>query len=118
MYAVIKLHYLFSEEIINILLYFILFFSKFRVVSVCFGLMRNSSVSFGCFDIGSKHRNKPKFFVFGFTKQTETNAKQILFRFVSVPTEIYFCLFRGHPSPHTPFLEIPSAFFLSARLRT
>jgi hypothetical protein len=33
-------------------------------------------------------------------KQTETNAKQILFRFVSVRTEIYFCLFRGHPSHH------------------
>jgi hypothetical protein len=31
-------------------------------------------------------------------KQTETNAKQILFRFVSVRTEIYFCLFRGHPT--------------------
>jgi hypothetical protein len=31
-------------------------------------------------------------------KQTETNTKQILFRFVSVRTEIYFCLFRGHPS--------------------
>ncbi len=36
-------------------------------------------------------------FLFGFTKQTETNAKQILFRFVSVRTENYFCLFRGHP---------------------
>jgi hypothetical protein len=48
----------------------------------CFGLLRNRSVCFGCFDIGSKHRNKPKFFVFGFTKQTE----------------IYFCLFRGHLS--------------------
>jgi hypothetical protein len=66
---------------------------------VCFGLLRNSSVCFGCFDIGSKHRNNPKFFIFGFTKQTETNAKQILFRFVSVRTEIYFCLFRGHPKP-------------------
>jgi hypothetical protein len=98
MYAVIQLHYLFSEEMINILFYFILFFSKFRVVSVCFGLLRNSSVCFGCFDIGSKHRNKPKFFVLRFTKQTETNAKQILFRFVSVRTEIYFCLFRGHPT--------------------
>jgi hypothetical protein len=74
------------------------FFRKFRVVSVCFGLLRNSSICFGCFDIGSKHRNKPKFLVFGFTKQTETNAKQILFRFVSVRTEIYFCLFRGHPT--------------------
>ena len=69
------------------------------VVSVCFGLLRNRSVCFGCFDIGSKHQNKPKFFLFGFTKQTETNAKQILFRFVSVRTENYFCLFRGHPTP-------------------
>jgi hypothetical protein len=38
-----------------------------------------------------------KIFYFGFTKQTETNAKQILFWLVSVRTEIYFCLFRGHP---------------------
>jgi hypothetical protein len=53
------------------------FFRKFRVVSVYFSLLRNSSVCFGCFDIVAKHRNKPKFFIFGFTKQTETNAKQI-----------------------------------------
>ncbi len=65
-------------------------------------MLRNRSVCFGCFDIGSKHRNKPKYFVFGFTKKTETNAKQILFRFVSVQTEIYFCLFRGH---HTTQLQ-------------
>ncbi len=68
-----------------------------KIFLVGFVLFRNSSVCFGCFDIGSKHRNNPKYFVFGFTKQTETNAKQILFRFVSVRTEIYFCLFRGHP---------------------
>jgi hypothetical protein len=77
--------------------YIWVFYRKFRVLSVCFGLLRNSSVCFGCFDMGSKHRNIPKFSVFGFTKQTETNAKQILFRFVLVRTEIYFCLFRGHP---------------------
>ncbi len=35
-------------------------FRKFRVVSVCFGLLQNSSVCLGCFDIGSKHRNKRK----------------------------------------------------------
>jgi hypothetical protein len=69
--------------------YIWVFFRKFWVVSVCFGLLRNRSVCFGCFDIGSKHQNKPKFFVFGFTKQTETDL-------VSVRTEIYFCLFRGH----------------------
>ncbi len=39
------------------------FLRKFRVVSVYFGLFRNSC--FSCFDIGSKHRNK--------TKLTETN---------------------------------------------
>jgi hypothetical protein len=38
----------------------LVFFRKFRAVSVFFGLIRNSSVCFGCFDIGSKHRNKPK----------------------------------------------------------
>jgi hypothetical protein len=84
--------------------YIWVFFRKFRVVSVCFSLLRNSSVCFGCFDIGSKHRNKPKLFSIGYTKQTETNAKQILFRFVSVRTENYFCLFRGHPK-HDPFLH-------------
>ncbi len=72
-------------------------FRKFRVVLVCFGLLRNSSFCLGCFDINrtNKHKN---FFVFDFTKQTETNPKQILIRFVSVQTEIYFCFFRGHPS--------------------
>jgi hypothetical protein len=84
--------------------YIWVFFRKFRVVSVCFGLLRNISVCFECFDIGSKHRNKTKYFVFRFTKQTETNAKQILFRFVSVQTKIYFCLFRGHPSPESRML--------------
>ncbi len=49
------------------------FFRKFRVVSVCFGLLRNSSVCFGCFDIGSKHRNKRKFFSFWFH---ETNRNK------------------------------------------
>jgi hypothetical protein len=33
---------------------------KFRVVLVRFGLLQNSSVCFGCFYIGTKHRNKPK----------------------------------------------------------
>ncbi len=68
----------------------------------CFGSFRNSSVCFGCFDTGSKHRNKPKKKIFGFTKQTETNAKQILFRFVSVRTEKFFFSFRGHPSFSSP----------------
>ncbi len=58
-------------------------FRKFRVVSVCFG----------CFDIVSKQQNKLKqteffLFNFGFTKQTETQPKQILFRFVWVRTRV------------------------------
>ncbi len=90
------------EDIHFIFGYFSENFGLFRFFSICFGLLRNSSVCFGCFDIGSKNRNKTKLFVFGFTKQTETNAKQILFRFVSVRTEIYFCLFRGHPTYDPP----------------
>jgi hypothetical protein len=70
----------------------------FQKIPDCFGSFRNCSVCFGCFDTGSKHRNKRKRKIFGFTKQTETNAKQILFRFVSVRTENFFFSFRGHPS--------------------
>jgi hypothetical protein len=43
-------------------------------------LLRNSSVCFSCFDIGSKHRNKPKIFAFGFTKQTRNRSCFGLFR--------------------------------------
>jgi hypothetical protein len=64
---------------------------------VCFGFFRNSFVCIGCFDTCSKHRNKPKISFFGFTKQTEKQPKQIVFRFFSVQTENIFCLFRGHP---------------------
>jgi hypothetical protein len=71
---------------------------------VCFDLLGKSSV---CFNIGSKNRNKLKFFVFGFTKHPETNAQQILLRFVSVRTELYFSLFRGHPNWDMSKLQRP-----------
>ncbi len=84
----------------------------FQKIPDCFGSFRNSSVCFGCFDINSKHRNKPKIFFFGFTKQTETNAKQILFRFVSVRTENIFFSFRGHPTLRALLFDI---FLLTAK---
>ena len=60
---------------------------------------------FWLFRIGSKHRNKPKYFVFGFTKQIETQSKQILFWFrFGANRHIFVCLFRGHPK-HDPFLH-------------
>jgi hypothetical protein len=68
---------------------------------VFFGLFRNRSVCFGCFDIDPKHRNdrnKPKKYFIGFAKQTEKQPKQVEFRFVSIRTENLFCLFRGHPT--------------------
>ncbi len=78
------------------------FFKKFRFVLVCLGLFWNSSVCFKFlfYTFGWKHQNKPKQIknlCFGFTKQTKTQPKQILFRFVSVRTEIFFS-FRGHPT--------------------
>ncbi len=72
-------------------------FDREHILVFSFGLFRNSSVCFDCFDRGSKHRNKPKFLVFGFMKETEIQLEQILFRFVSVRDEIFVCLFRGHP---------------------
>ncbi len=56
----------------------------FEIYSVCFGLFRENSVCFGCFDTDPKHRNKPKKtkkMFFGFAKQTEKQLKQIEFRF-------------------------------------
>ncbi len=41
----------------------------------CFGSFRNSSVCFGCFDTGSKHRNKPKKNFFWF-HQTNRNKRK------------------------------------------
>ncbi len=55
-------------------------FRKFRVI---FSLIRNCSVCFGCFDIGSKHWNKPKH-----------NRNRSCFCL----NQKFFCLFQGHPS--------------------
>jgi hypothetical protein len=60
------------------------FLEIFWFVSVCFGLFRQSSVCFGCFDTDPKHRSKPKKVIFGFAKQTKKQPKQIGFQFVSV----------------------------------
>jgi hypothetical protein len=70
----------------------------FRFFLYFFGLFRNRCVCFGCFETDPKHRNKPKKCFISFAKQTEKQPKQIEFRFVSVRTENFFCLFRGHPN--------------------
>ncbi len=62
----------------------------FRFVSKQFCLFRLFRYRFETPKQTEKH-------FFGFTKQTETNAKQILFRFVSVRTENVSFSFRGHP---------------------
>ncbi len=46
-----------------------------KIFLVFFGLFQNSSVCFGCFDIGSKHRNKPKYFCFLF-HETNRNKRE------------------------------------------
>ncbi len=65
---------------------FLLFYSKSlqKKIPVCFGSFRNSSVCFGCFDKGSKHWNKPKFFFLvsrNKPKQTRNRSCFGLFRF-------------------------------------
>jgi hypothetical protein len=77
-----------------------------------FGLFRNRSVCFGCFETGPKHGNKPKKIVIGFEKWTETDWVSVLFQFK--PKKI--CMFRGHPtadqSPNntSPWQFVPSIF--------
>ena len=61
-------------------MYIWVFFRKFMC---CFGFLRNRSVCFGCFDIGSKHRNKPKICCFWFHETnrntTETDLVSVCF---------------------------------------
>jgi hypothetical protein len=61
--------------------------SKFVKISTFLIPHTISSVCFGGFDTGPKHRNKAKKKFFGFAKQTEKQPKQIEFRFVLVRTE-------------------------------
>ncbi len=65
--------------------------SKFVKISTFLIPHTISSVCFGCFGTGPKHRNKQKQTekkIVGFLKkQTEKHLKQIAFRFVSVLTE-------------------------------
>jgi hypothetical protein len=65
----------------------------FRYFSETSGLFRFVSKQFCLFRLFRYRFETPKQtekMFFGFTKQTETNAKQILFRFVSVRTENFF----------------------------
>ncbi len=66
----------------------------FPLVSVCFEM---PIYCFGSFRNGSKTPKQTEKLFFSFAKQTETELKQINFRFVSVQTETKNCLFRGHP---------------------
>ena len=71
--------------------------SIFGYFSEKLGLFRFVTKQFCFFRLFRYRFETPKqteFFSFWFH---ETNAKQILFRFVSVRTKNYFCLFRGHP---------------------
>ncbi len=62
--------------------------SKFVKISTFLIPHTISSVCFGCFDTGPKHRNKPGKKFLGFAKkQTEKQPKQIEFRFVLIRTE-------------------------------
>ncbi len=54
---------------------FFLFYSLQKKIADCFGSFRNSSVCFGCFDKGSKHRNTPKNFFVLFHK-TNRNKRE------------------------------------------
>ncbi len=68
------------------------FFKKFRVVSVCFGLLRNRSDCFGCFDIGSKQQTKPKvFFLVSQNKPKQTRNRSCFGLFQFEPKLIFVC---------------------------
>ncbi len=72
----------------------LVFFRKFRVVSVCFETVLFNSVVLIKVQIPKQAKTNRKFFVFGFKKQTETQPKQILFWFVSVRTDFFLFVLR------------------------
>jgi hypothetical protein len=64
----------------------------FQKILGCFGLLRNSSVCFGCFDIGAKHRNKPKFlFLVSRNKPKQTRNRSCFGLFQFEPKFIFVC---------------------------
>ncbi len=79
----------------------LIFFRKFRVVWVCLGLIQNSSVCFGCFDIGSKHcikRKQTKNFSFWFHETNRNTTETDLVSVCFGSNRNFFPSFRGHPS--------------------
>jgi hypothetical protein len=70
----------------------------FRVVSKQFYLFRLFRYRF-------ETPKQAEIFVFGFTEQTETKPKQILFRFVLVQTEIVFMFVSRTPYPPLSLLS-------------
>ncbi len=59
-----------------------------------------SSVCFGCFDTGSKHRNKPKFF-FWFHATNRNKRETDLVSVCFGSNRIFFFSFQGHPRWNT-----------------
>jgi hypothetical protein len=76
------------------------------VFSICFGLFRNKSVCFGCFEMGPKHRNKPKKYFLVSRNKPKMNLNRLcfgLFRFE--PKKRFFCFEDTLIGPHK-FLPI------------
>jgi hypothetical protein len=72
---------------------------------VFFGLFRNRSVCFGCFDIGPKHRNEPKqtekiIYWFRETNQ-KTTKNRLSFGLFRFEPKIYFICFEDTLLAHT-----------------
>jgi hypothetical protein len=84
--------------------YFWVFFRKFMVVPVCFGLLQNRSVGFGCFDICRFETPKQtEIFCFWF-HETNRNKPETDLVSVCLGSSVNLFLFVSR----TPYIQIPS----------
>jgi hypothetical protein len=73
----------------------------FGIFLVCFGLFRENSVCFGCFDTGPKHRNKPKKCFLVSRNKPKNNRNRLSFGlFWFGPKKIFDCFEDTLPPPH------------------
>jgi hypothetical protein len=89
----------------NKYIYSFLFYFILPCTGFVFGLFRNKSVCFGCFETDPKHRNKPKKYFWVSRNKPKINRNRFCFGlFWCEPKKI--CLFRGHPTSRViPFRE-------------
>jgi hypothetical protein len=86
------------------------FSENLGLLFVWFGLLRNRSVCFSCFDIGSKHRKNRNFlFLVSRNKPKQTRNRSCFGLFRFEPKFIFVCFEDTLPTGHQDCLDLPGS---------